>query len=122
MTLRNTRVETVGYANGDGIDVDSCSNTLITNCTFATGDDCIALKSGMDSDGRAVGIPTVNTTVRDTVFLQGHGCSIGSDMSGGVANAVFESLRFKGTGAGVRIKDQRGRGGEAQHCAPWPIE
>ena len=106
----------------DGIDVDSCSNTLITNCTFATGDDCIALKSGMDSDGRAVGIPTVNITVRDTVFLQGHGCSIGSDMSGGVANAVFESLRFKGTGAGVRIKDQRGRGGEAQHCAPWPIE
>lgn len=111
VVLRNTTVDTVGYANGDGIDVDSCSNTLIENCTFATGDDCIALKSGMDSDGRAVGIPTVNVTVRDTVFLEGHGCSIGSDMSGGVANAVFSDLRFEGTGAGVRIKDQRGRGG-----------
>ena len=53
------------------------------------GDDCIALKSGMDADGRAVGIPTVNVTVRNTHFLQGHGCSIGSDMSGGVANAVL---------------------------------
>ena len=65
----------------------------------------------MDADGRAVGIPTVNVTVRNTHFFQGHGCSIGSDMSGGIAHVVFENLTFKGTHSGVRIKDQRGRGG-----------
>jgi polygalacturonase len=109
--LRNVNVRTFGTPNGDGIDVDSCSNVLIENCTFDTGDDCIALKSGMDADGRAVGIPTANVTVRRTAFLRGHGCSIGSDMSGGVVNATFEDLTFKGTNVGVRIKDQRGRGG-----------
>ena len=111
VTIRNCSVQTVGIGNGDGCDLDSTSNVLIEDCLFNTGDDCIALKSGMDADGRAVGIPTVNVTVRNTRFLQGHGCSIGSDMSGGVANAVFEDLIFKGTHSGVRIKDQRGRGG-----------
>ena len=111
VVLRNCSVQTVGIGNGDGIDVDSTSNVLIEDCIFNTGDDCVALKSGMDADGRAVGIPTVNVTVRNTHFFQGHGCSIGSDMSGGISNAVFENLVFNGTHSGVRIKDQRGRGG-----------
>jgi hypothetical protein len=111
IVVRNVNVSTFGTPNGDGIDIDSSSNVLIENCTFDTGDDCVALKSGMDADGRAVGIPTSNVTVRLSSFLRGHGCSIGSDMSGGVINATFEHLTFKGTNVGVRIKDQRGRGG-----------
>lgn len=37
---------------------------------FHTADDCIAIKSGKDVDGRAVGIPTNNVTVSVRPGLQ----------------------------------------------------
>ena len=71
-------------------------------------DDCIAIKSGKDEDGRAVGIPTRNITIRDMTFGQGHGISIGSEMSGDVLDVVFRNLTLVGTQRGVRIKSQAG--------------
>ena len=38
--------------NNDGCDPESCRDVLIEGCTFDTGDDCIALKSGRNDDGR----------------------------------------------------------------------
>lgn len=43
--IRNVTVNSMG-PNNDGCDPESCKNVLIENCTFNTGDDCIALKSG----------------------------------------------------------------------------
>ena len=63
--IHDVRIETQG-PNTDGIDPDSCQNVLIERCHISTGDDCIAIKSGKDADGRAVGIPTANVLVSAT--------------------------------------------------------
>ena len=60
--IHDVRIVTEG-PNTDGIDPDSSQNVLIERCYISTGDDCIAIKSGKDEDGRAVGIPTANVLV-----------------------------------------------------------
>jgi polygalacturonase len=115
ITAKNLDVHGTG-PNTDGFDPDSCSNLLIENCTFNTGDDCICLKSGRDKDGRRVGKATENVTVRHCTFGKGHGTVvIGSEMSGGVRNVFAEDLTADGTDAGVRIKTRRGRGGTVEN-------
>lgn len=103
-------------ANTDGFDPDSCSNVLIENCEFDTGDDCITLKSGRDRDGRRVGKPTENVTVRNCTFRRGHGAIvIGSEMSGGVKNVTAEDFIVDGSDTAIRIKSRIGRGGVVEN-------
>ena len=97
--------------NTDGIDPDACKNVIISNCYISVGDDCIAVKSGRDEDGRRVGKACENITITNCVMLRGHGgVSLGSEMSGGIKNVVVSNCVFDGTNKGIRIKTQRGRG------------
>lgn len=90
---------------------------LIERVHVSTGDDAIAIKSGRNWYGRTFGRPSSNITVRDSTFGTGHGLSIGSEMSGGVYNVLFDNVTsgFGADGAalatGARIKSERGRGG-----------
>lgn len=84
---------------------------LIERVYISTGDDAIAIKAGKDWFGRTFGRPSKNITVRDSVIGTGHGLSIGSEMSGGVYDVLFQNISADGLGTGVRIKSQRGRGG-----------
>jgi polygalacturonase len=84
---------------------------MIERVHISTGDDCIAIKSGRNWYGRTFGRVSRNITVRDSTFGNGHGLSVGSEMSGGVADVLFYNLTATGTGAGVRLKSERGRGG-----------
>ena len=97
--------------NTDGIDPDCAQNVLIERVHVSTGDDCIAIKSGRNWFGRTFGRASKNITIRDSTFGTGHGLSIGSEMSGGVTDVLFYNLTATGTGAGVRLKSERGRGG-----------
>ena len=97
--------------NGDGIDPDSSSNVFIEDCSINTNDDVIAIKSGKNEDGRQVGIPSTNITVINMEFQHGHGVGIGSEMSGNVSDVLISNIRCNGTGAAVKIKSERGRGG-----------
>ena len=102
--------------NGDGIDPSSSTNILIEYCTFDTGDDCIAIKSGRDTDGLRVHAPTMNVVIRHCVGLAGHGgIVIGSETAGGVQNVYASDCTFHGTERIVRIKTARGRGGAIEH-------
>lgn len=102
--------------NTDGIDPDSCTDVRIRNCRIDCGDDCVAIKSGKDEDGRRVGRPSKNITVENCMMLHGHGgVVIGSEMSGGVRNVRVIDCNFIGTDRGVRIKTQRGRGGTVEN-------
>ncbi|HEX8462719.1 MAG TPA: glycoside hydrolase family 28 protein, partial [Segetibacter sp.] len=59
--------------NTDGVDPESCKNVLIKNCYFDTGDDCIAIKSGRDEDGRSIGKPAENHIIEICEMKDGHG-------------------------------------------------
>lgn len=101
--------------NTDGIDPDCAQDVLIERVYISTGDDCIAVKSGINWFGRTYGRPSANITVRDSYFGNGHGLSIGSEMSGGVSNVTFANIVANGTGTGIRIKSERGRGGSVRN-------
>lgn len=115
VVVENCRFTTEG-ANTDGIDPDSSRNIVIRRCFFSTGDDCIAIKSGVNAEGVRVGRPSENISIEDCVMERGHGAvSLGSEMSGGVRNITIKRCRVSGCSAGVRIKTRRGRGGDVQN-------
>lgn len=98
--------------NTDGLNPDSCKNVLIENCYFDTGDDCIAINSGMNEDGWRVNKPCENVIIRNCIMEGGHGgIVIGSGMSGGVRNIYASDCKIQGTNQGIRLKSMRGRGG-----------
>jgi polygalacturonase len=90
LTVRRVKIASHG-PNNDGCDPDSCVDMLIENCVFDTGDDCIAIKSGRNRDGRRLAKPSENIVVRNCRMKDGHGgVTIGSEMSGGVRNVYAE--------------------------------
>ena len=98
--------------NTDGIDPDSCENVLIENCTFNTGDDGIAIDSGLNEDGFRVNVPCRNIEVRNCTFNKGHASvAIGSCISGGIEDIYIHDLLINGSERGIRIKSLPGRGG-----------
>ena len=90
VTVRGVTVSSHG-PNNDGCNPESCRDVLIENCTFDTGDDCIAIKSGRNADGRRIGVPSENIIIRGCPMKDGHGgVVLGSEMSGGIRNVFVE--------------------------------
>ncbi len=102
--------------NGDGLDLESCVNSIVVNSIFDVGDDAICIKSGKDEDGRRRARPTENLIVDNCKVFHGHGGFIvGSEMSGGVKNISVKNCQFLGTDVGLRFKSTRGRGGVVEN-------
>lgn len=100
------------YPNNDGCDPESTSNVLIENCTFRTGDDAIAIKSGRDADGRSIGRPSKNIVIRDCLFYsECNGLCIGSEMSGGVENVYMDRIKIGTVKNALYFKSNKDRGG-----------
>ena len=100
--------------NNDGCDPEYSKNVWIKNTTFDTGDDCIAIKSGRDSDGRRVAIKSENIIVQDCKMYDGHGgVTIGSEISAGVRNVYVENCLMDSPelDRAIRIKSNSRRGG-----------
>lgn len=94
ITVRSLTIINDG-PNGDGCDPESCENVLIENCRFQTGDDCIAIKSGRNADGRKWNIPSKNIIVRGCTMADGHGgVVIGSEITGGCQNVFVENCEM----------------------------
>jgi polygalacturonase len=113
LTVRNVTILNPGRGapNTDGIDPVSTSHVLIEHDTIDTGDDNVAIKSGLVERGDP-NIPSSDIVVRDCTFRNGHGLSIGSETAGGVRNVTVERVTFSGTRQGIRIKSARGRGND----------
>ena len=91
VTICNVTVNGSG-PNTDGCDPDSSTDVLIKNCSFNDGDDCSAIKSGRDTDGLRVNIPSQNIVYQNCTFKAGHGgVTIGSETSGGITNVFAEN-------------------------------
>jgi polygalacturonase/lysophospholipase L1-like esterase len=106
--------------NNDGCDPESCRDVLIERCTFDTGDDCIALKSGRNDDGRRLHAPIENVIIRDCNMRDGHGgVVIGSEISGGARNIFAERCTMDSPKLDrvLRFKTNAMRGGVIERVA-----
>ena len=113
ITVRGVEIHSHG-PNNDGCDPESCRDVLIENCIFDTGDDCIAIKSGKDADGRRVNVPSENLIIRNCVMLDGHGgVVLGSENSGSIRNVFAENNKMDSPNLqrALRLKTNAGRGG-----------
>jgi polygalacturonase len=117
ITVHDVKISSHG-PNNDGCDPDSCTDVLIENCVFDTGDDCIAIKSGRNRDGRRVGKPSENIVIRNCRMKDGHGgVTIGSEMSGGVRNVFAEDCQLSSPNLNeaLRFKTNAMRGGTIEN-------
>lgn len=124
LTVRNVKIESHG-PNSDGCDPESCENVLIEDCFFDTGDDCIAIKSGRNYDGRAHSTPSQNIIVRNCRMKNGHGgVVVGSEISGGFKNLWVENCQMDSPELErvVRIKTSNCRGGVIENIFVRNIE
>jgi len=113
ITVRRVKMINEG-PNGDGCDPECCDRVLIEDCFFNTGDDCIAIKSGRNRDGRERAMPSKNIIIRNCEMKNGHGgVVVGSEISGGCQNVfahdcVMDSPHLDRV---LRIKTNSCRGG-----------
>ncbi len=103
--------------NSDGFDPESCDYVLIEDCTFDTGDDCIAVDSGKGPDVQYG--PSQNIVIQNCKMHSGHGAmTFGSIMSGGIQNVFAQNLVFENShwqtdplNIAIRFKTNMSRGG-----------
>jgi polygalacturonase len=117
VTVRNVKVVSHG-PNNDGCDPESSSDVLIEDSLFDTGDDCIALKSGRNADGRRLATPVERVVVRRCTMKAGHGgVTIGSEISGGARDVFVEKCEMSSPDLerGLRIKTNAMRGGVVEN-------
>ncbi|MFL6337370.1 MAG: glycoside hydrolase family 28 protein [Pyrinomonadaceae bacterium] len=113
VTVHGVQIKSHG-PNNDGCDPESCKDVLIEDCTFDTGDDCIAVKSGRNADGRRLNVPSENIIIRRCRMKDGHGgVTIGSEISGGVRNLFADDCMMDSPNleTALRFKNNAVRGG-----------
>ena len=113
ITIRGVNISSHG-PNNDGCDPESSHDVLIEDCVFDTGDDCIAIKSGRNNDGRRVNVPSENIVIRRCVMKDGHGgVVLGSEISGSVRNVFIENCEMDSPNLdrALRFKSNAQRGG-----------
>lgn len=116
LTIRNNIdgiPESLGFGpSTDGVNMDSSRNVIVQNCDVDCNDDNFTLKSGRDSDGLAVNLPTENIIIRNNIARRGMGMfTCGSETSGGIRNVQVYNNKAIGTIFGIRFKSARTRGG-----------
>lgn len=92
--VRGMTLRAHGY-NTDCVNPESSNYVLIENNVFDSGDDCIAIKSGRDRDGRELNTPSQNILVFNNHMMDGHGgIAMGSEMSGSIRNVFADGNHF----------------------------
>lgn len=111
ITTCNCSIYSLGVWNGDGWNPDSSTDCTLFNCDFCTGDDCVAIKSGKNPEGNMIAKPSSNIKVFDCRSEDGHGISIGSEISGGISDVYIWDCTINKSQIGCNIKATKKRGG-----------
>ncbi len=127
----NNANDPTGAPNTDGIDLVGSNDVELTRLDIDTGDDNVAMKSGLPGiDPANPGVPTFayykapynlprlplrNVHISHSTFKRGHGMSVGSEGVNGVLHIHAHDITFLGTDNGFRIKTGRDRGNELAH-------
>jgi polygalacturonase len=117
VTVKNVTVSSHG-PNNDGCDPESSADVLIDGCIFDTGDDCIAIKSGRNADGRRLHTASENIIVQNCTMKDGHGgVTLGSECSGNIRNVYARNCKMDSPNLDrvLRFKDNAMRGGTIEH-------
>lgn len=118
--IRRVNMESLG-PNSDGFDPEACDGVLVDECTFNTGDDCIAIKAGKNRDVKHG--PTRNILIQRCVMNSGHGgVTLGSEMAGGIEHVYARNLEMRNLhwrrdplNTAIRLKTNMNRGGYLRH-------
>lgn len=112
ITINNVKINSTRI-NNDGVDLDSCEDALVEDCTFNAGDDAIAIKSGRDNDAWKINRPSKNIVVRNCLAMNVlHGMAFGSEMSGGVENIYIHNFIMQNVEEyAIQFKSNLDRGG-----------
>ena len=124
ITVRGVRIHSYG-PNNDGFDPESSRDILVEKCTFETGDDCIAIKSGRNNDGRRLNVPSENIVIRGCTMKDGHGgVVLGSEISGSVRNVFIENCTMDSPNLdrALRFKSNAQRGGTLENVFMRHVE
>ena len=108
--VHGCKVNTRGIHNGDGLNPDSSTNVTIFDCTFDTGDNCIAIKSGKNPEGNRINRPSKHIRIFD-IQGAGGGIAIGSELSGGCEDVRAWNLDLSMSSLGFGVKTTKKRGG-----------
>jgi polygalacturonase len=127
----NDANDPTGAPNTDGTDLVGSTDVELINLNINTGDDDVAMKSGLPGINPAFpGVPTfayymppynlpkiplTNVHISHSTFQRGHGMSVGSETVNGVSHIHAHDITFLGTDNGFRIKTGRDRGNEIAH-------
>jgi len=98
VTIDGVTTNTSG-SNTDGCDPECCDHVVIKNSTLRAGDDNIAIKSGRDTDGRRINVPTQNVVIWNNKFEGPWGAiTLGSELTAGIRNVYAYSNSTVGSG------------------------
>ncbi len=90
--------------NADGLDIDSCSDVRVSDCTISTGDDAICLKTTRQAGGKPCEdiVVTGCTLVSTSCALK-----LGTESHGDFRRIIFSNciIRNSNRGIGIFVRD-----------------
>ncbi|MFM2477943.1 glycoside hydrolase family 28 protein [Celerinatantimonas sp. MCCC 1A17872] len=97
--------------NSDGVDVVASQHITMKHLDISTGDDDIAIKSGL-ANVPLIAHASSDIEISDSVIHEGHGVSVGSETANGIGKVYIHDVRFDKTLNGFRVKSARDRGAQ----------
>jgi polygalacturonase len=89
--------------NNDGIDLDRCRNARISDCNIVSGDDCIVLKSCLETAAYGEGCENIVVT-GCTLMSTSIALCVGCECQAPMRNIIFDSCVIQGSHRGLAVR------------------
>lgn len=89
--------------NSDGIDLDRCRNARVSNCHIVSGDDCIVLKTCLETAAYGEGCENIVVT-NCTLMSTSIALCVGVECRAPMRDIIFDSCVIRGSHRGVAVR------------------